>query len=248
MALTPQGRTVSISVVTATFNSAGSLPALIRSLEQQTDQDFEWIVKDNISSDGTQALVEAANVRKRMASAPDFGIYDALNGALRMASGDYYLVVGSDDMLEPETIARYRAAVLAETVEPDLVTASISAAGRISAARTGKAWLYGMRGHVSAHTMGVLIRRSLHDTHGYYSRRFPIAADHYFIVRAARAGARIKVCSFCAGTFGATGVSSTDVLGTLSEFLRVQIATGSNPALQLLLFFLRVLKNYRRLR
>lgn len=237
-----------ISILTATYNAQATLPALAASLVAQTDADFEWVVVDGASSDGTLACVEATPLaRKVVLSEPDFGIYDALNKGLRRASGEYYLVVGADDVLEPDTIANYRRAVETAAERPDIVTAAIRSGDRLCHRHEGKGWLYGLQGYVSAHTMGALIRRDLHDRFGAYSRKFPIAADQYFIKRAAQGGARILACDFCAGRFGDGGVSSVDTAGTLTEFLRVQLATERNKALQLLLFFLRVLKNYRRL-
>ncbi|MEN9258541.1 MAG: glycosyltransferase [Gloeomargarita sp. SRBZ-1_bins_9] len=96
-----------LSVVTATYNAAHDLPRLIASLAAQTDQDFEWVVADGVSTDGTLELLEQARQKLQRVvvdSRPDFGIYDALNRAVKLASGEYYLVVGADDMLFPEAI------------------------------------------------------------------------------------------------------------------------------------------------
>lgn len=238
----------SISIITAAFNAQEKLPALISSLRVQTDRDFEWVVVDGASHDRTIELVRTSGIdRVVLISEPDFGIYDALNKGLEAASGDYYLVLGADDVLEPGAVANYRHAVVEEGSSPDIVTASIRSGMRLGRAQSGKGWLYGMQGYVSAHSIGSLIRRGLHEQFGYYSRRFPIAADHYFIKRAALGGAYIKVCDFCAGSFGQGGVSSVDAIGTLTEFLRVQLATEPRKAVQLLLFFLRLLRHYRRL-
>ena len=90
-----------ISIITATFNSAQTLPTLIASIRAQSDRSFEWIVVDGGSRDDTVALLrDAGDVVTRWISEPDFGIYHALNKALLLAQGSYYLVVGSDDTLE----------------------------------------------------------------------------------------------------------------------------------------------------
>ena len=237
----------SISILTATFNSAAVIDGLIASLEAQSDADFEWVVVDGGSSDDTLARVDAAKVtRKIVLTGPDFGVYDALNKGLRAASGEFYLVVGSDDTLAPEAVANYRAAAAA-TPAPDLVTAGVRSGEVLCRPLGGRSWLYGMQAFISAHSVGVLMRRSLHERAGAYSRKFPIGADQLFIKRAVQSGARVVVADFCAGTFGSGGLSSVDTVGTLTEFFRVQLATERSKALQVLVFLLRLAKNYRRL-
>ena len=239
----------SISVITATFNAGGRIAALIESLCQQTDTDFEWVVVDAQSKDNTLDLVaqRGQGLRCVVVCEPDFGIYDALNKGVKAAGGEYYLVIGADDVLEPQAIANYRAALRAGDGQADIVTARVRCATGIIAPRPGKAWLYGQQGYVSSHAVGSLIRRSLHERFGHYSRRFPIAADQYFIKTAVGGGAVVQVADFIAGEYANDGTSSTDVAGALSEIFRVQLLTEKGRLLQVLLYLARLLKNYRRL-
>ena len=64
---------------------------------------------------------------------------------------------------------------------------------------------------------------------------------------AANYGAKIKVVKSIVGKFSNDGVSSIDMLGTLCEFYRVQIAMGENKFVQTTLFILRLIKNFRKL-
>jgi glycosyltransferase involved in cell wall biosynthesis len=235
-----------ITIVTATFNSASSLPALIASLRAQTDRSFEWIVVDGGSSDSTVDLLrDAAEVVTRWISESDFGIYDALNKALALASGEYYLVVGSDDILLPDAVAvleaasvRTRADVVAAPVWVD--DAVISPQRRWAALRSGPP-------RVAAHSVGSLIRRSLHDELGLYSKRFPIAADTHFLLRAAHSGKRFAYIDTPVGRFGSAGASSTDTLGALCESWRAGVAVQGRYWLTLPLFVLRLLVNGPRI-
>src|SRR5574343_103309 len=85
----------SISIITVTFNAAAHLPTLIDSLRNQSDRGFEWIVVDGASTDKTVDLLEASGIVTTWISEPDFGIYDALNKAIRLSTGEYYLVLGA---------------------------------------------------------------------------------------------------------------------------------------------------------
>jgi glycosyltransferase involved in cell wall biosynthesis len=230
-------------VVTATYNAVDVLPRLIRSLRAQTDRDFEWVVADGASTDETLLLLQEADsdLRIRVDSRPDFGIYDALNRAVKMASGDYYLVVGADDELFPDAVARYKAAC--SRSDADLVTARIQVDGRVYGVRKRRwEWLHGQFAYVSGHAVGVAIRRDLHTRVGWYSRVYPVAADQYFVLSALHMGAQVSVGDFCAGIFYKTGSSGSDLLSSLTDLCRVLVNLGHSLPLQLLLLNLRVLR------
>ncbi len=241
---------MNISILTATCNAESLLPRLIASLQAQTDQDFEWIVADGSSTDTTLEIL--AEVKKKLrqvvvTSQSDFGIYDALNRAVKLSTGDYYLVLGADDTLAPDAIANYKQAI-AET-NADLITAQVQSKAYVRGRRVRCwPWLYAQFAYVSGHAVGLAIRRSLHEQVGYYSRKLPIAADQFFIQKAIQAGARVSAHEFVAGYFDSHGgVSSQDVLGTLLEGYRVQLAVGESKWVQTALLLVRLIKNWRYL-
>jgi glycosyltransferase involved in cell wall biosynthesis len=98
------------TIITATRNAATSLPRLLESLASQTCRDFELILQDGASTDGTVAVVERWRGRLpalRIASEPDTGIYDAWNKALQRIQGQWVLFLGADDSLYgPDALAR----------------------------------------------------------------------------------------------------------------------------------------------
>ena len=55
-----------LSIITATWNAENFLPRAIKSLEKQTDKDFEWIISDGSSTDSTLEIlknVEGINIK-----------------------------------------------------------------------------------------------------------------------------------------------------------------------------------------
>ena len=48
-----------LSVITATYNAEKFLPRVIKSLQKQTDKDFEWIISDGASSDSTLEILKS---------------------------------------------------------------------------------------------------------------------------------------------------------------------------------------------
>jgi len=230
-----------ISIITATFNAAALLPGLIENLSAQTDRNFEWIVIDGKSTDTTRQIIESAgSIVSTWISEPDFGIYDALNKAIRLASSEYYLVLGADDRLLPEAIAQYRSH--AEQSKADIITAGIIYNGEASFGGYGKSWLHGMFAYVSGHSVGTLIRRSLHERFGEYSRRFHIAADMFFLKTALQASnTTLHRACFVAGKHGTTGISSQDKAATFCDCFRVQLETEPGKILQVFLFIAKLI-------
>ena len=237
------------SIITATYNVENDLPCLVQSLHSQTDQNFQWVVADGGSTDETLKLVQVAaeSLNVKVDSRPDFGIYDALNRAVKMADGDYYIVIGADDELSPDAVERYKAACI--SANADFVTACVKVNGCICEVRKKRwEWLHGPFAYVSSHAVGLAIRRSLHERFGYYSRSFPIAADQLFILEAIHGGATVSEHPFIAGKYYRGGSSGQDILGTLVEGFRVQVRVGHGLLLQLILLIARVMINRSRIK
>ena len=89
-----------ISIVIATYNSELTLGRAMQSVLNLTYQDWECIVVDGASKDGTLDIVKEfvdRDARFRYISEPDHGIYDAFNKGWKMATGEWVMYLGSDD-------------------------------------------------------------------------------------------------------------------------------------------------------
>lgn len=230
-----------ISIITATYNAVHVLPGLIDSLRAQTDLDFEWVVADGASTDGTlEILMSIKDLNVKVISQEDFGIYDALNRAVKVCSGDYYVTIGADDVFYPDAIEHYRSAIEAGV---SFVTAGVDVGSISVFAGRAPSWKGGQAAYFSCHAVGVLIEKKLHEKYGFYSRRYPILADQLFLLSAAAGSERIKKLPVVVGRFNEAGVSSIDRAGTITELYRVQLQLGHNNIVQTLLCCFRLLKN-----
>lgn len=90
-----------ISVVVPTKNVAETFDTCLDSLRQQTFQNYEVLVLDACSKDGTLELVR--DFKKKLGtdlkcvSSPDNGVYDAMNRGITLASGQWLYFLGADD-------------------------------------------------------------------------------------------------------------------------------------------------------
>ncbi len=237
----------SISIITATYNSGVYLPRLIDSLLKQTDQDFEWVIADNNSTDNSIELLNMAskNLNIIISSQSDFGIYDAMNRAIKLSTGKYYIVIGSDDYFYENMIRDFKREILLSNA--DMIVAGVDTERGELEVYEGKSWLYGARAYTTAHSVGTLFRRSLHDEFGLYSNKIAITADSLFIKKICQAGVSRHIAPFKAGFFSINGISNKSVIHTLLDGLHVQLLTEKNKILQILIFLLRVLKHIKKL-
>ena len=93
------------SIITVCFNSAKTIRQTFDSVLQQQCKDYEYIVVDGASTDGTVDIIKEYEPkfegRMRWISEPDKGIYDAVRKGFAMSSGEVLAWIGSDDVYMP---------------------------------------------------------------------------------------------------------------------------------------------------
>jgi glycosyltransferase involved in cell wall biosynthesis len=240
-------KNIQLSVITATYNAEKYLPDLIKSLREQTCKDFEWVVADGASTDRTlELLSEIKDLNLVVSSQPDFGIYDALNRAIKLASGRYYVVIGADDQFYSKTIESILKDIDRHP-QLDVLVGQVESNGKLIKIQYGKKYLYGARAFVASHSVGCVFRKSLHHQFGFYSNKYPIFADNYFIKTLfANEQLNYKYSSEIYGNFANTGTSSSYLLRTQCEFAHIQLTTEKNKYLQLIIVMLRIARALAR--
>ncbi len=86
------------SIIVVAYNAAPHIRKTIESVLSQSFTDFEIVVKDAASTDGTLAEIPEDS-RIRVYSERDGGIYDGMNAAIRYARGKYFLFLNCGDFL-----------------------------------------------------------------------------------------------------------------------------------------------------
>src|SRR5438105_308555 len=96
-----------ISIIIPAYNRADHVGAAVQSVLQQTRTDFEAIVWDDGSTDGTiEAARKAAgdDSRVRVIAGEHAGVSVSINAAAKISSGRYLGILDSDDQLEPTAL------------------------------------------------------------------------------------------------------------------------------------------------
>lgn len=110
-----------ISIITVALNSEKTIAGTIESVLAQTYNDFEYIIVDGKSTDGTLAVAESyrtkfkeKGVKYTIYTGKDYGIYDAMNFGIKKSEGSIIGLINSDDWYEPCALA-----LAAETYEKE---------------------------------------------------------------------------------------------------------------------------------
>lgn len=89
-----------LSIITVNYNNKAGLQKTIDSVITQTFKDYEWIIIDGGSSDGSKELIEQySQYITYWISEPDNGIYHAMNKGILVAKGEYLQFLNSGDAL-----------------------------------------------------------------------------------------------------------------------------------------------------
>lgn len=86
-----------ISIITVTKNNLAGLTRTGKNIQVQNFTDYEWIIVDGMSEDGTAEHLETLD-NARIIRGMDTGIYDAMNKGIDAAKGDYLIFMNAGDV------------------------------------------------------------------------------------------------------------------------------------------------------
>lgn len=173
-----------ISIITINYNDANGLEKTILSVLNQTFWDFEYLVIDGNSTDGSKdVILKYQDKLTYWVSEPDKGIYNAMNKGINVATGDYLLFMNSgDSLIEDANIFN----VCNEKLVEDIVAFDcfLEKDNKITGRRT----------HIENPTLfyvykkgfkhqSTFIKRSLFGKVGFYNESYKIAGDYEFWIR-----------------------------------------------------------------
>lgn len=225
-----------VSIITVSFNSAGTIRDTLESVLEQDYENIEYIVIDGASTDDTMKIVREYEDRIALVICEsDKGIYDAMNKGIEAATGEIVGLLNSDDFYtRPTAVSELIAHMeknFVDMVFADLVIVAPRNPNKVvryydsSRFRPGK-----MRfGWMPAHPT-LMIKRSLYSRIGLFRLDYKIAADFEMLVRlfcvarASYAYLPSVVIKMRAGGISTSGIRSSWILNT--EIVRACRSNG----------------------
>ncbi len=175
-----------VSLLLTTYNSAQNLPITLESIQSQTYKKIEVVIVDGASSDATILLIEQfaknTDLEVKWVSEPDKGLYDAMNKAYHMCTGDI-IAVCNDRLCEKDAVA--------------LLVDAIGKSGKdcigahsdlvyVEGERIVRTWHMGQgslrQGWMPGHPT-LFLKREVYEKYGEYDITYRCAADYEFMVR-----------------------------------------------------------------
>jgi glycosyltransferase involved in cell wall biosynthesis len=200
-----------LSIITINLNNADGLRKTIESVVSQTFTDFEFIIIDGGSTDGSVDIIKQYdNNITYWISEPDTGIYNAMNKGILKATGEYLLFLNSGDWLADSEIISY---FVEQAKGYDIIAGDVYLYTKenVILRYTVDEVSYGHFFSNSIPHAASFIKRSLFEDHGLYNESYKIASDweFFFIILIVNQGSfhHIKrVVSF----FDMTGISNKE--------------------------------------
>ena len=216
-----------LSIITINRNNAAGLEKTMQSVLPQTRKDFEYVIVDGASTDGSEAVIErlapAFGDRLKWVSEPDKGIYNAMNKGIGMATGEYIQILNSgDSLVSPEVVEKMYAA-LEKSGHPSILYGNMLKDFPDGHVHRDKGFageditLLGMYIGTLNHSPAY-IRRSLFDKYGPYDESLKIDSDWKWYLQAIVFGEEKPVYADIDVTlFDMTGISETNTALTKAE-------------------------------
>lgn len=208
-----------LSIITINRNNAIGLEKTMRSVANQTFKEFEYIVVDGASTDGSVDVIkkiEPEFAHLKWVSEPDSGIYNAMNKGIRMASGDYIQILNSADCLAAPDVTARMLAGLENAGDPAILYGNMVKCFPDGHRMTDKCFagqeitMLGMYTGTLNHDPAY-IRRDLFDKYGYYDESLKIVSDWKWYLQAIiKGGEKPHYVNMDVTLFDMTGISETN--------------------------------------
>lgn len=195
-----ENNNIKISIITISFNSQCVIERTIKSILSQTYSNYEYIIVDGGSKDGTIEIIKQYehlfNGKLKWKSEPDDGIYNAMNKGISQATGDIIGIVNSDDWLENDSLKTIvETALKIEDYNKTIICGSLRfhysngtcQTFKSNKARFEKGMVKHSFGHGAYHP-SMFVGNGVYKEVGCFDENFKIAGDIDFVYRCYMSG------------------------------------------------------------
>lgn len=203
---------VFFSIITVTYNCADTLERTIRSVITQSCDDYEYIIIDGASTDGTINIIKKYDMHiSYWVSEKDTGIYNAMNKAIDISRGKWVAFINGNDWYEDGAFQKMKKTICSNDAEIYYGKVNYIVEGE----KRGFIGISDMTdpeqlhfGNMYCH-QGLFISRELFSTIGKYDESYRILADYKWLLDAHENGLNPFFVNNCIANFSAGGLSGS---------------------------------------
>ncbi len=169
-----------ISIITAAYNANATIERTIKSILDQKYTNFEYIIIDGCSTDGTIDTIKRYDeLIDYWVSEPDKGIYDALNKGIDLALGEWLYFIGANDRLASDDVL---SSIFTKPPKSKMIYGNViwGNTGRIYDGEFSKRKLF----YNNICQQSIFYHRDLFSKLGKFELKYPILADWFFNMQA----------------------------------------------------------------
>ncbi len=199
-----------ISVITVNYNDKIGLEKTINSVTNQTYTDFEFIIIDGGSTDGSKQLIEQnATKINYWVSEKDTGVFNAMNKGIRAAKGEFVIFMNGGDCFCNDTVLEEIAPELSSEFDiyygDNYKESPNSKRIKTYPEKLSFSFFYSS----SINHQSTFIKKSLFDEHFYYNENYKIASDwEFFVYTICYTNVPTKYLKKTISVYDFTGISS----------------------------------------
>jgi len=231
------------SIITVSYNSAKTIEDTINSVDNQSYRDFEHLIIDGKSTDGTlDLLARYENPKRRIISEVDKGLYDAMNKGIELSKGDYIFFLNADDYLANSNALE----IIVQDIydhSPDILMYSIEYFGD----SMSRKWIlkdskdaFLPESFVPPHPGFIVSALKVKQHNLSFDLKYKICADMKFMLEAIREPTLVKLTSSqILSKMRKGGASSKNIFGRINEFSSIYKELGYPIYMRIILIMMR---------
>jgi glycosyltransferase involved in cell wall biosynthesis len=207
------------SVVTVVRNAVDTIEDCIISVEKQRFKDYEYIIIDGLSDDGTSAVIsthkEAVDTYVRE---KDSGIYDAMNKAIALCRGKYIGIINADDAYFDDTLANVHK-VITEFPDSQIVYGGVQF---LSEKKRSLLVDHSKLDQVMIAHPSCFVSAEVYRRFGAFDSKLKIAADYDFMLRVRNQGVIFQNTGLLLAKYRPGGASAKLRFTSIKEMISIQ--------------------------
>lgn len=219
------------SVITVCFNAINEIDRTLQSVLEQTYDNYEYIIIDGGSNDGTLSVIQEylprfadKNISVDITSESDEGIADAFNKGIRKAHGYYTVIVNAGDCLQPDALE-----YVSKQKESDVIYGNIvwhDVKQNTNRVRKSSPNLNNLIFDMVIMHPSTFVRKEAYDKIGYFDTSFKYCMDQELLVRMQQAGLKFTYVDKELAVMDSGGVSDSNLGVVLKESARIPAMYG----------------------